>query len=56
MQKGMMGNGGYPDDFKPENHCLRKLKVETIAGVIFASLDLGAPPLEEYLGQGCPTA
>ena len=52
MQKGMMGNGGYPDDFKPENHCLRKLKVETIAGVIFASLDLGAPPLEEYLGQG----
>lgn len=52
MQKGIMGNGGYPDDFKIEDHCLRKLKVESFAGVVFASLDLNAPPLEEYLGPG----
>jgi anthranilate 1,2-dioxygenase large subunit len=50
LQNGIMGNGGYPDDFKTEDHCLRKLKVESIAGVVFASLDLNAPPLEEYLG------
>lgn len=52
LQRGSMGQGGYPEDFEPENHCLRKLKVETIAGVVFASMDLDAPPLEEYLGPG----
>ena len=52
MQKGMMGNGGYPDDFILEEHCLRKLKIDTIAGVIFGSLNLDAPPLLEYLGPG----
>jgi nitrite reductase/ring-hydroxylating ferredoxin subunit len=40
MQKGMMGNGGYPDDFKLEEHCLRKLKIDTIAGVIFGVVAL----------------
>ena len=50
MQNGVMGNGGYPDDFNPESHCLRKLKVANFSGVLFASLDLNAPPFEDYLG------
>ena len=50
LRRGIMGNGGYPDDFKPEDHCLRKLKLDTIAGVVFGSLDLNAPPLTEFLG------
>ena len=52
MQNGVMGDGGYPDDFNPENHCLRKLKVANFSGVLFASLDLNAPPFEDYLGPG----
>ncbi|MBT5218772.1 MAG: Rieske 2Fe-2S domain-containing protein, partial [Woeseia sp.] len=50
LQRGIMGSGGYPKDFKPEDHCLRKLKLDSIAGVIFGSLDPDAPPLEDYLG------
>ncbi len=50
MQNGVMGNGGYPDDFNPENHCLRKLKIANFSGVLFASLDPNAPPFEDYLG------
>ncbi|MDG2033893.1 MAG: SRPBCC family protein [Rhodospirillales bacterium] len=52
LQNGIMGQGGYPEDFKTEEHCLRKVKIDSISGVVFASLDLNAPPLEEYLGPG----
>ena len=50
LRKGIMGNGGYPDDFRIEDHCLRKLKIDSIAGVVFGSLDLNAPPLLDFLG------
>ena len=50
LRRGIMGNGGYPDDFKPENHGLRRLKLDTLAGVVFGSLDLNAPPLTDFLG------
>jgi phenylpropionate dioxygenase-like ring-hydroxylating dioxygenase large terminal subunit len=52
LENGILGQGGYPDDFKTENHCLRKLKLDSIAGVIFGSLDLNAPPLLDYIGPG----
>ena len=51
LAKGIMGNGGYPDDFKVEDHCLRKLSVDTHAGVVFGSLHASPPPLREYLGD-----
>ena len=44
LAKGIMGNGGYPDDFKVEDHCLRKLSVDTHAGVVFGSLHASPPP------------
>ncbi len=49
-RRGVSGKGGYPKDFKPTEHGLRKLHVESYKGLIFGSL--GNPPgtLLDYLG------
>ena len=46
----MGGVGGYPDDFSVDGHGLRKLKIETISGIVFGTFSDAAPPLEDYLG------
>ncbi len=43
-------NGGMPPDFKPQEHGLTQLKVETRGGVVFAAFDHDIQPLEDYLG------
>ncbi len=43
-------NGGMPKEFKLEDHGLKKLKVATRGGVVFASFDHDVEPLEEFLG------
>ena len=50
LMKGMGGVGGYPDDFSVDGHGLRKLKIETISGIVFGTFSDAAPPLEDYLG------
>lgn len=50
FRNGIAGKGGMPRDFRLEDHCPRKLRVETIAGLVFGTLDAATPPLEEYLG------
>jgi salicylate 5-hydroxylase large subunit len=50
FRKGLDGQGGMPDDFTPGDHSLTTLAVAERNGVLFASFDPGAPPLEEYLG------
>jgi anthranilate 1,2-dioxygenase large subunit len=52
LSKGGKDKGGMPDYFKPEDHGLRKLKVATRNGLIFASFSEGVEPLEQYLGKG----
>lgn len=50
FRRGVNGKGGMPAEFKLEEHGLRKLKVATICGLIFASFSDDVEPLEAYLG------
>ena len=45
---------GYSDDFKKENFGLKKLRVETFEGMVFANFDHDAEPLEDFLGNAKP--
>ena len=49
FQKGVGGKGGMPDDFRLQDHGPRKLKAETIGGLVFGTVDPNAPSLEGYL-------
>src|SRR5437764_3421683 len=50
FRKGLRGKGGMPPEARPETHGPRKLKLATLAGLIFGTLAADAPPLEDYLG------
>ena len=39
-----------PPDAQPEEHAPRKLRVETLSGLVFGTLGTTTPPLETYLG------
>ncbi len=51
FRRDIGGKGGYPRDFKTEEHPLRKLKVAEHCGVIFASFADSIEPIDLYLGQ-----
>lgn len=48
--RGIKGKGGMPEDFKREEHGLRKLQIVNKNGVIFASFDPNVPSFEEFMG------
>jgi len=50
FRRGVKGQGGFPEDFDPSEHGLKRLKVETVNGAVFASFDHAAPPFAEYIG------
>ena len=50
FRKGLGGKGGYPADFDMADHGLTRLRVDTVAEMIFGTFDESAPPLREYLG------
>ena len=50
FRRGVDRKGGMPADFNLADNNLRKLKVTTRRGVIFASYDDDMEPLEDYLG------
>jgi anthranilate 1,2-dioxygenase large subunit/terephthalate 1,2-dioxygenase oxygenase component alpha subunit len=50
FRRGLGGKGGMPADAKPEAHGPRKLRVATLAGLVFGTLSAETPPLEDYLG------
>jgi phenylpropionate dioxygenase-like ring-hydroxylating dioxygenase large terminal subunit len=50
FRRGIGGKGGMPPDARPDAHPPRKLKVATIAGLVFGTLSDATPPLEQYLG------
>lgn len=55
FEKGLPGKngerqGGMPQDFDKKAHHLTRLRVETIAGLIFGTFSDETPPLETYLG------
>ncbi|MBL0419045.1 Rieske 2Fe-2S domain-containing protein [Ramlibacter sp. AW1] len=51
FQRGIRGAGGMPDDFDRSQHNLRKLRVQVLSGLVFASFSETVAPLEEYLGE-----
>jgi phenylpropionate dioxygenase-like ring-hydroxylating dioxygenase large terminal subunit len=50
FRRGIGGKGGMSPDATPERHAPRKLRVEVLAGLVFATLGTDSPPLETYLG------
>ena len=51
FRRGLGGKGGYPSDFKIEEHGLRTLRVESLSGMVFATFAAGGQPLERFLGE-----
>ncbi|HEV2954846.1 MAG TPA: Rieske 2Fe-2S domain-containing protein, partial [Xanthobacteraceae bacterium] len=51
FRRGLGGKGGMPNDAKPEAHGPRKLRVETLAGLVFGTFSAETPPLADYLGR-----
>lgn len=50
FEKGVKGEGGMPKDFRREDHNLRPLSIECLAGMVFGSFASDMEPLESYLG------
>jgi anthranilate 1,2-dioxygenase large subunit len=48
--RGAMGKGGMPKDFDKKQHGMRKLKVASRGGAIWASFSDDPPPFETYCG------
>jgi anthranilate 1,2-dioxygenase large subunit/terephthalate 1,2-dioxygenase oxygenase component alpha subunit len=50
FQRGVGGKGGMAESFCMDQHGPRKLRVETIGGLVFGTLSADAPSLLDYLG------
>jgi anthranilate 1,2-dioxygenase large subunit len=51
FRRGIAGKGGMPEDFRLENHGLRKLRTDHFAGLVFGTLSDETPPLADYIGN-----
>jgi anthranilate 1,2-dioxygenase large subunit len=53
FKRGLKGeaDSGMPNDFNTKHHNLRKLKVERLHGVVFASFADDMEPVTQYLGE-----
>ena len=50
FKNGVKGKGGMPPEFRMSDHGPRKLRVETIEGMVFGTFSAEAPALRDYLG------
>ena len=50
FRRGLRGKGGMPAECRPETQGPRKLRVETLCGLVFGTLSPETPALEQYLG------
>lgn len=50
FRNGIGGRGGMPEDFRPEEHNLRRLRVAEFCGLVFGTFHEDTPPIEDYLG------
>lgn len=50
FRRGQKGQAGMPPDFNPANHPLRKLRVDSFCGLVFATFSEAVEPLEDYIG------
>lgn len=51
FRRGQKGQAGMPRSFAPEGNGLRKLRVDSYKGLVFATFSDATPPLPEYLGS-----
>ena len=51
FRRGVHRQGGMPADFDPAAHGLRRLKVEVVNGVVWASFCDATPPFRTYIGE-----
>ncbi len=51
FRRGVRRQGGMPADFDPSKHGLRRLRVELVNGVVWATFSDETPPFREYLGE-----
>jgi phenylpropionate dioxygenase-like ring-hydroxylating dioxygenase large terminal subunit len=49
FRRGIAGKGGMPAEAKPESQSPKKLRVESINGLVFGTLSAQTPPLGEYI-------
>jgi phenylpropionate dioxygenase-like ring-hydroxylating dioxygenase large terminal subunit len=50
FRRGVRGQGGMPEDARPESQAPRKLRVTVFCGLVFATLSEETPPFERYVG------
>lgn len=50
FQRGMNGKGGYAADFNKAAHGLQKVRIASLLGMVFGTLNDATPPLEDFLG------
>jgi len=50
FRRGVKGQGGMPEDARPESQAPRKLRVTAFCGLVFATLSESTPPFETYVG------
>ena len=50
FKNGIKGKGGMPKTFQMDDHGPRQLRIATLAGLVFGTMDQQGPPLEAYLG------
>jgi anthranilate 1,2-dioxygenase large subunit/terephthalate 1,2-dioxygenase oxygenase component alpha subunit len=50
FRKGIGGKGGMPADARPESQAPKKLRVETVGGLVFGSLSPEVASLKSYIG------
>ncbi|MBT0667422.1 Rieske 2Fe-2S domain-containing protein [Novosphingobium profundi] len=50
FRRGQKGQAGMPPEFKPSEHNLHQLRVESFRGLVFATFSAETVPLEEYIG------
>ncbi len=51
FRRGVRRQGGMPADFDPAQHGLRRLRVEVVNGVVWATFSPDTPAFRDYLGE-----
>jgi anthranilate 1,2-dioxygenase large subunit/terephthalate 1,2-dioxygenase oxygenase component alpha subunit len=51
FERGVRGKGGMASTFDKRDNGLQRLRVHTISGLVFGTLNDDTPPFEEYVGE-----
>ena len=51
FRRGIQGKGGMPPGFRLDQHGLKKLRIDSFAGLVFGTLSPETPPLSAYIGN-----